>query len=343
MATLNTEIILAQDLVNRNLPIYDVQRAKNNAWIDRMKMEQISHISKYGNACFPGSIVLIKLAGISYIADGQHREQVMRDLINAGYNLYIKIVVETYDCGTDRDLARNIYLFSNEKYEHNAGVDVLRLNQNLPTHGNNNTFITHNQIQLPIPAPTPVPAPTPRYIPVPAPTPRYIPVPAPTPVYIPVPAATPRHITVPAPTARHITVPVPTNIQMHVTVPTPTNTYVPTYPKTHISPEIIMSNLRAVCSFVGNTYLNQQSFNDSCPAPKFNLANLERELFNNGEGIITKLQPDRIIAIISEENAKLGQTLPQEKKNKCTAGFFLPYHQHGAKCRWVRKIFENAG
>ncbi len=66
-----------------------------------------------------------------------------------------------------------------------------------------------------------------------------------------------------------------------------------------------MGNLRLVCSFVGNRYLGQQSVSDNCPTPKFNIGDLEKELFNDGKWIITKLQPDQIISIISAENTKL--------------------------------------
>ena len=41
--------------------------------------------------------------------------------------------------------------------------------------------------------------------------------------------------------------------------------------------------------------MGQQSFNEKCPAPKFNIATLERELLNEGEGVITKMQPEHII------------------------------------------------
>jgi len=62
----------SKDSISRNLAIYDVQRTKNIAWIDNKKLEQISHISKYGRTCFPGSVVLVKLFGASYIVDRQH-------------------------------------------------------------------------------------------------------------------------------------------------------------------------------------------------------------------------------------------------------------------------------
>ena len=143
MATFGIEIISAQDLSKRNLPIYDIQRSMDNQLIHNMKIQQIAYISKYGTACFPGSIVTIKLSGISYIADGQHREQVIRDLINEGYHLDVKIIVETYDCGSDRDLARAVYMFSIVK--RGQGVDVSRPDQNLAVLINN-TFTTDGQI-----------------------------------------------------------------------------------------------------------------------------------------------------------------------------------------------------
>ena len=89
MAQLIMEILDSKDLIGKKFPVWDGQRGKNAAWV-----EQITYISKYGIACFPGSMVLIKFGVTSYIADGsagadddQHREQVIRELLTEGYNL----------------------------------------------------------------------------------------------------------------------------------------------------------------------------------------------------------------------------------------------------------------
>ncbi len=125
MAVRGFEFVDNLSLITKNYGIWRGQRSRNDAWVAQMKQDQISYITQFGLVCFPGNIILIKHNNVCYVADGQHRIEVMRQLWNDGYQILIHLCVETYDCGANDALADKIYLFANERYKPNSGVDLI--------------------------------------------------------------------------------------------------------------------------------------------------------------------------------------------------------------------------
>ena len=133
MAYSSTELVSCDDLVTIDPPIWDNQRPPNRFWIDKIKSDQKDFFRKYNKLCFPGTIVLIEYTEKIYIADGQHRYQAIKELINEGFDLTpVQLVVQTFHCGNDHTLAKDTYFCSNKRCEDNVGVSVIEEQRNIP-------------------------------------------------------------------------------------------------------------------------------------------------------------------------------------------------------------------
>jgi len=121
-----TELVSCDDLIKMDPPIWDNQRPPNKFWIEKIKSDQRNFYNKYNLLCFPGTIVLINYNDKLYIADGQHRYQAIKELLNEGFDLSpVQFVVQTYHCGNNHDLARDTYFCANKRCEDNVGVSII--------------------------------------------------------------------------------------------------------------------------------------------------------------------------------------------------------------------------
>lgn len=103
---LSSQFLNCADFITRGIPIWPGQRVINPAWIRELKQQQqYQFIAKYQRPIFPGSIVIVQYNGASYIVDGQHRYQLMKELFAEGVNLSTSyLLLEIHDCTTNYEL-----------------------------------------------------------------------------------------------------------------------------------------------------------------------------------------------------------------------------------------------
>jgi len=113
--------IQANDFVSKDIVLWIGQRGLNPQWVAELKRQQYSYISTCGGLpIIPGSLIIIEYNGVSYLIDGQHRRQLLIEMLKEGVNLAnTYVAVETYLCTTEQQ-AVAIYNMVNSRYGSNG-------------------------------------------------------------------------------------------------------------------------------------------------------------------------------------------------------------------------------
>jgi hypothetical protein len=365
-----TEIVKCNHFIQKKYDIWNGQRPLDITWVLTLKNQQQNHIEEYGYACFPGSIILIRFNNINYIADGQHRQKVIEYLIKEGCDLSnTDIILQTYDCGDNLNLANKIYLFANNRYKYNSGVEAINkiINNDNNNSGSNENFTSNNnsidilserdQIKIPHYINKSIPFNVNKSIPhnVNRSIPHYV------------------NKSIPQIPLEKSIITVEDNHPIFTIIndsklndddvhksgiiyngkssgrATGTNKII------NNKKELLQGStpgskyplglmkLRIVCNVISERFRSQQSNlqdNDRCNAPKFCIQHLEKELLQLN--IINEISDNDIIRKILDANDEYGPVLMSNNKDqyrKCTANFYLPYKH--PKCRWIRYIKFN--
>jgi hypothetical protein len=119
---MNYDIIPASALIAFNLAPWPYQRPLNKDWVKHLLEIQRTYIVTFGNVIVPGSFIIINYGGTNFLADGQHRIEMLKDL-SKEYDLSkIKVIRETYQCGNNSSMAQYIYYMVNDRYIVNGNI-----------------------------------------------------------------------------------------------------------------------------------------------------------------------------------------------------------------------------
>lgn len=119
-----SKVSSVNELLMNDYPLWTGQRIINHAWVEELKNNQLEFIKKFNCILFPGSFIIITWRGIQYLVDGQHRYETLKELNRMRIDMSnASVVVEHYDCGTNEELARSIYVMANARYYNNGTID----------------------------------------------------------------------------------------------------------------------------------------------------------------------------------------------------------------------------
>lgn len=119
---MNCDQIPANAFIAFNLAAWPYQRPLNQDWVQHLLQIQKEYIGAFNNVIIPGSFIIINYGGTNFLADGQHRLEMLKQL-SKEYDLSkIKVVRETYHCGNDAAMANYIYYMVNDRYYVNGNI-----------------------------------------------------------------------------------------------------------------------------------------------------------------------------------------------------------------------------
>lgn len=115
-------VIQFLDFMSSKAVIWENQRGINMDWVQELKKQQYEYLKVKGrNPIIPGSIVLVNYQDTNCLIDGQHRYQMILEMLREGVdftNTYIS--VEIYKCFDDNEKAYSIYNMVNSRYGANG-------------------------------------------------------------------------------------------------------------------------------------------------------------------------------------------------------------------------------
>lgn len=114
--------IKAKDILTYELVPWIGQRGLNMDWVSELKKQQYYYIStSKSNVIIPGSIIVIQYNNIMYLVDGQHRYELIKQMLDEGINMdETYITLEVYTCASDSDQAYAIFNMVNSRYGANG-------------------------------------------------------------------------------------------------------------------------------------------------------------------------------------------------------------------------------
>lgn len=116
--------IKAKDIFSFNLIPWIGQRGLNMDWVSELKKQQYCYIStSKSNVIIPGSFVIISYNNTMYLVDGQHRYELIKQMMQDGINLdNTYITLEVYSCASESGQAYAIFNMVNSRYGANGIV-----------------------------------------------------------------------------------------------------------------------------------------------------------------------------------------------------------------------------
>lgn len=119
-----SKFVSVNDFLSYRLPLWPGQRVLNCAWVESLKAQQKQFIRNFGSPLITGSFILIWYNRVCYLADGQHRLQMLKELNDEMVNfINTNVLLEIYDCDVNLNKAQNIYSMANANYNVNGTID----------------------------------------------------------------------------------------------------------------------------------------------------------------------------------------------------------------------------
>ena len=121
---MHAEIKSVLEFISWPISLWPGQRVLNNSWVQELKELQQTYIKTYNVPIVPGSFVMVYFNTQWYLIDGQHRLQLLKELYKEGVDFMgVNVIVETYDCGVNLEMAQSIYSMVNARYYNNGSLD----------------------------------------------------------------------------------------------------------------------------------------------------------------------------------------------------------------------------
>ena len=96
----------------------------NKDWVKKLKDKQYQYKKEFGNFCFPGSIIIVEYYGKWYLADGQHRREVLKEIYQENPDLAnLNIILEMYNTNDNNLQLNSIYEMANNRYIINGTIN----------------------------------------------------------------------------------------------------------------------------------------------------------------------------------------------------------------------------